>query len=65
MEVALARQVCMFISKEKTSLSLANIGHQIGKRDHSTVIHAYKTITKKLEKDVELKQIISNIEIQI
>ncbi len=65
MEIALARQVCMFIAKEKTNLSLANIGKQIGGRDHSTVIHAYKNIVHKKEEDVELKQIINNIENQI
>tara|TARA_B110000014_G_C20124656_1_gene598096 strand:- start:1004 stop:2344 length:1341 start_codon:yes stop_codon:yes gene_type:complete len=65
MEIALARQVCMFIAKEKTNLSLASIGAQIGKRDHSTVIHAYKSIEKKITKDVELKQLVSNIKNQI
>ena len=65
MEIALARQVCMFIAKEKTSLSLVNIGKQIGNRDHSTVIHAHKNITQKLEADVELKQWVQNIEKQI
>ena len=65
MEIALARQVCMFIAKEKTSLSLVNIGKQIGNRDHSTVIHAHKNITQKLEEDVELKQWVQNIENQI
>ena len=65
MEIALARQVCMFIAKEKTSLSLVNIGKQIGNRDHSTVIHAHKNITQKLEADVELKQWVQNIENQI
>ena len=64
-EIALARQMCMFIAKEKTNLSLASIGKQIGGRDHSTVIHAYKNITKKIDSDVELKQIINNIENQI
>ena len=57
--------MCMFIAKEKTNLSLASIGAQIGKRDHSTVIHAYKNIEKKLTEDVELKQIISTIKNQI
>ena len=65
MEIALARQVCMFIAKEKTSLSLVNIGKQIGNRDHSTVIHAHKNITQKLKADVELKQWVQNIENQI
>ena len=61
MEIALARQVCMYIAKEIINTSLANIGKQIGKRDHSTVIHAYNSIAKKIEKDVELKKIISQI----
>ena len=65
MEIALARQVCMFMAKEKTNLSLVNIGKHIGKRDHSTVIHAHKNITQKLNTDVELKQIIQNIDNQI
>jgi len=62
MQTALARQICMFLSKKLINLSLSNIGKQIGRRDHSTVIHAYKTIEKKMEKDVELRQIISKIE---
>ena len=55
----------MFMAKEKTNLSLVNIGKHIGKRDHSTVIHAHKNITQKLNTDVELKQIIQNIDNQI
>mgnify|MGYP001259980179 FL=1 len=65
MEVALARQVCMFITKEKTNMSLANIGKQIGGRDHSTVIHAHKNIKEKMNSDIELKNIVDNIESQI
>ena len=61
MDIALARQVCMYIAKEIINISLANIGKQIGKRDHSTVIHAYNSIAKKIEKDVELKKNISQI----
>jgi len=48
MEVALARQLAMFLSKELTNASLANIGMHIGDRDHSTVIHACKNIDKKI-----------------
>ena len=65
MEVALARQVCMFITKEKTNMSLANIGKQIGGRDHSTVIHAHKNVKEKMNSDIELKNIVDNIESQI
>ena len=61
MDIALARQVCMYVAKEIIHTSLANIGKQIGKRDHSTVIHAYNSIAKKIEKDVQLKKIIIQI----
>jgi len=62
MEVAFARQLAMFMSKKLINTSLANIGKQIGKRDHSTVIHACKTIETKMKEDVSIKTIIDKIE---
>lgn len=50
-EVALARQTGMFLSKELTHNSLKTIGLFFGGRDHSTVIHACKTIKNKMEED--------------
>ena len=38
MEVAMARQIAMYLCREYTSSSLTNIGLYFGKRDHSTVI---------------------------
>jgi len=57
MKVALARQLAMYLSKELTDASLANIGAHIGGRDHSTVIHACKNIDKKVlaESDFQRK----------
>jgi chromosomal replication initiator protein len=46
--VALARQTAMFLARELTNLSLINIGSKFGGRDHSTVIHACKTIENKI-----------------
>ena len=62
MEVAFARQVCMFIAKKLINSSLANIGQKIGKRDHSTVIHACKNIEKKIIADQSIKIMIQDIE---
>ena len=62
MEVALARQVCMYLAKKLINTSLANIGKQIGKRDHSTVIHACKNIDQKILEDASIKMIIKKIE---
>ena len=62
MEVAFARQLAMFVSKKLINTSLANIGKQIGKRDHSTVIHACKTIEIKMQEDKSIKSLIEKIE---
>ncbi|MDP6569897.1 MAG: chromosomal replication initiator protein DnaA [Candidatus Marinimicrobia bacterium] len=56
MNIALARQLAMYLSKELTSASLANIGSHIGGRDHSTVIHACKNIDKKALAESDFKR---------
>ncbi|NQX82351.1 MAG: chromosomal replication initiator protein DnaA [Flavobacteriaceae bacterium] len=59
--VVQARQMAMFFSKRLTPSSLANIGAQIGKRDHATVLHACKTINNLSETDKKFKQYITDI----
>jgi len=57
-EIALSRQIIMFLSRELTNLSLKKIGVELGKRDHSTVIHACKIIEQKIEKAPSFKKLI-------
>ena len=57
-EIALSRQIIMFLSRELTSLSLKKIGIELGKRDHSTVIHACKIIEERIEKNPSFKKLI-------
>lgn len=45
-DIARPRQVAMTLSKELTQLSLPNIGDAFGGRDHTTVLHACKTIAE-------------------
>jgi chromosomal replication initiator protein len=45
-----ARQLAMYLSRELTSLSLAQIARQF-KRDHSTVLHAIRTVSGRLDLD--------------
>ena len=54
-EVALARQIAMYLCRMLTDSSLKTIGVAFGGRDHSTVIHAHKTIVGMMKKDVNLK----------
>jgi chromosomal replication initiator protein len=50
-EVALPRQIAMYLSKQLTSLSLSDIGKNFGGKDHATVIYACKQIEDKRSKD--------------
>lgn len=52
--IARPRQVAMLLAKELTHLSYPDIGDAFGGRDHSTVIHAVKTITdlKQLDQTI-------------
>jgi chromosomal replication initiator protein len=45
-DIARPRQVAMTLAKELTQLSLPNIGDAFGGRDHTTVLHACKTINE-------------------
>ena len=45
-----------FLAKKLTTRSLPEIGRRFSNRDHTTVIHAVKTITKLSEKDEEMKK---------
>lgn len=56
------RQLAMFFTKENTSLSLPQIGENFGGRDHTTVLHAYRQITKLLKTDVKLKEDYQNLQ---
>ena len=59
--LARPRQVAMYLAKKMTTRSLPEIGRRFANRDHTTVIHAIKTITKFSEQDDEMKKNISNI----
>ena len=60
-ETALARQVVMYLVREKTHCSLGQIGKDLGDRDHSTVIHACEKIDTALETDPHLKRKLADI----
>ena len=59
--LARPRQIAMFLSKKMTARSLPEIGRRFANRDHTTVIHAVKTITRLSEQDDEMKKNINQI----
>ncbi len=58
--VALPRQIAMYLSRSLTSASLPKIGQEFNK-DHTTVMHAYSKIEDASQKDPELSTTIDNI----
>ena len=59
--LARPRQIAMYLSKKMTSRSLPEIGRRFSNRDHTTVIHAVKTISRLSEQDDEMKKNINQI----
>ena len=59
--LARPRQIAMFLAKKMTSRSLPEIGRRFANRDHTTVIHAVKTITRLSEQDDEMRKNINQI----
>ncbi len=60
-EVALARQMAMYLTKLSTQLSLKSIGAEFGNRDHSTVLHSCQMIENYLTTDKSVKQAYENL----
>ncbi|NIJ39101.1 chromosomal replication initiator protein [Sphingopyxis panaciterrae] len=59
--IARPRQVAMYLAKELTPRSYPEIGRRFGGRDHSTVIHAVRTVEALRVSDSELDAEIAAI----
>jgi len=60
--IALPRQVAMYLCRKHTETSFPGIGDKFGGRDHSTVIHASKTIERKIKEDPQMQKTIEKLE---
>jgi len=59
--IARPRQLAMTLAKELTSHSLPEIGDAFGGRDHTTVLHACRTITSLRESDIRINEDFNNL----
>ncbi len=59
--IALPRQLAMYLCRQYTSTSFPVIGSKFGGRDHSTVIHASKSIEEKIKKDPYIQTTIEKL----
>ena len=56
--IAFPRQVAMYLARRHTKASLNEIGDAFGGRDHGTVLHACNTISVRMEKKDQVRQMI-------
>jgi chromosomal replication initiator protein len=59
--VAYPRQVAMYLSRELTDSSLPKIGKEFGGRDHTTVIHATTKITRLINEDRTVYNLVQEL----
>ena len=63
--IALPRQVAMYLVRHHTKASLQEIGDAFGGRDHGTVLHACKTVSVRMKKEDQVRQAIARLDTQL
>ena len=61
-DLAVPRQVAMYLIKTLLDYPLVAIGRVFGDRDHSTVIHSIKKVEQTLEKDSTFRRIVEAVQ---
>ena len=59
--VVRARGIAIYLCREFTESSFGDLGRYFGKRDHSTIMHAFKKIESALDKDGSIRLAINEI----
>ncbi len=60
-DIALPRQVAMYLAKQVTEASLNDIGKHFGGKDHATVIYACRQIEERRTKDETFNRMMENL----
>jgi chromosomal replication initiator protein len=63
--IAIPRQIAMYLTRSLTKHSLQEIGDAFGGRDHGTVIHACKSVDNMLEQDTTARGAIEFLRTQL
>ena len=60
--VVVPRQICMYLAREHTELSLSEIGSFFAGRDHSTVLYGIDRINDLMEREPRIRMSVAAIE---
>lgn len=61
-EATLARHIAMYLIRQETNCSLAQIGQEFGSRDHATVSHACEKVAASIESSPSLRRTIQALQ---
>ncbi len=61
-QVALPRQIAMYLIRKYTGIGLKDIGNYFGGKDHTTILHACNKIEKGLESETEIREAVESIQ---
>ncbi len=64
-DVALPRQVAMYLMREQGGISLPRIGEELGGRDHTTVMYACDKIADMIERDDRVRRQVLHLREQL
>ncbi len=64
-QVALPRQVAMYLLREEANISLPQIGKALGGRDHTTILYGCEKIADLVERDDHLRRQVVDIKEQL
>lgn len=64
-EVAKPRQIAMYLMRTELQYSYPGIGEKMGRRDHTTAIHAFEKINQLLEVDKKLSEEVAHLREQL
>jgi chromosomal replication initiator protein len=60
--IAFPRQIAMYLARDLTKSSLAEIGEAFGGRDHGTVLHAHRLVQERMRNEEKIRQTVSFLE---
>ena len=60
-DIVYPRQIAMYLCRAVAQMSFPKIGDEFGKRDHTTVMHAYKKIEQEIKENTNTKLIVDSV----
>ncbi|MFG6329199.1 MAG: chromosomal replication initiator protein DnaA [Lachnospiraceae bacterium] len=61
--IVFPRHICMYLCRELTGNSLADIGSKLGNRHHSTILHSIELIEKKLKNGQDNEELKKTLDV--